>query len=305
MTEIAALSAEKLEEFFAYCRKHRREVDESFLYEEDLRDFAIGADNPTYIALDPAGHMVAAASLIKDAYHRKGRRGRFRIFHAETADLTLYEQLLKSIVRHGEGLDQLFVFVPTLQEKVMELLGRLDFKLERYAFILVHHHLEKPAFQVPDGYRLEAFRTGRDEEAWAEVRNAGFAKLKGNETPITPEMVAQMAAENDYLEGGMQMLYHGDRAVGIVRGADDEFEGAPTMNIGPLALLPEYQGKGLGRTLLKAAMAFAVERGYSQAMLCVNAENERAKNLYLQEGFRQVEAAANFRYDIVKEMVAD
>ncbi|GIO84195.1 hypothetical protein J25TS5_11270 [Paenibacillus faecis] len=302
---IEALGMEKLGEFLDYCRKHRKDVDDSFLYEEDLRDFTIHEDHPTYIALNPAGDLVGAASLIKDAYHRKGRRGRFRIFHTEAEDFTLYEQLLKSIVRHGEGLDQLFIFVPTLQVRAMELLKRLNFKLERYAFILAHHDLEKPTFRLPDGYRLEAFRVGRDEEAWAEVRNAAFAKLKGNETPVTPEMVGQMAAEDDYLEGGMLMLYHGDRAVGIVRGADDEFEGAPTMNIGPLGLLPEYQGKGLGRLLLRAAMAFAVERGYSQAMLCVNAENDRAKNLYLQEGFRQVEAAANFRYDIVKSLMTD
>ncbi|WP_342768236.1 GNAT family N-acetyltransferase [Fontibacillus phaseoli] len=292
------LSAEKLEKFFAYCRKHRQEVDESFLYEEDLRDFAIGEDNPTYIALDPAGDMVAAASLIKDAYHRKGRRGRFRIFYSEVDDFALYGHLLRSIVQHGEGLDQLFVFVPTMQERMMEMLGKLDFKLERYAFILVHKQLEKPAYSVPDGYTLEAFRLGVDEEAWAEVRNAGFATLRGNETPVTPEMVAKMAARDDALEGGMLVLYHGGRPVGIVRGTRDKYEGAPIMNIGPLALIPEYQGRGLGRMLLRAALSFAVEQGYAQAILCVNAENERAKGLYLQEGFSQVEAAANYRYDL-------
>ncbi|CAH1214993.1 Mycothiol acetyltransferase [Paenibacillus sp. JJ-223] len=297
---IEALSQETLGSFLAYCRKHRNEVDDSFLYEEDLRDFAIHEDNPTYIALDSAEEVVGAVSLIKDAYHRKGRRGRFRIFHAEVSDLTLHGRLLKSIIQHGKGLDHLFVFVPTVHHEFMETLKKLDFKLERYAFILVHHQLEKPAFEVPDGYRLEAFRTGLDEEAWAEIRNAGFAKLKGNETPVTPDMVTKMVAEEDYLEGGMLMLYHGDRPVGIVRGSDDEFQGASIMNIGPVALVPEYQGKGLGRILLRAAMAFAVEQGYSQAILCVNAENERAKNLYLQEGFQQVEAAANFRYDLAK-----
>nr|WP_281269479.1 GNAT family N-acetyltransferase [Fontibacillus phaseoli] len=107
-----------------------------------------------------------------------------------------------------------------------------------------------------------------------------------------------MAARDDALEGGMLVLYHGGRPVGIVRGTRDKYEGAPIMNIGPLALIPEYQGRGLGRMLLRAALSFAVEQGYAQAILCVNAENERAKGLYLQEGFSQVEAAANYRYDL-------
>ncbi|MNW68105.1 ribosomal-protein-alanine N-acetyltransferase [compost metagenome] len=70
------------------------------------------------------------------------------------------------------------------------------------------------------------------------------------------------------------------------------------MNIGPLALLPEYQGKGLGRVLLRAALHLSKNKGYNRSILCVNAENERAQALYTGEGFKQVEAAACYKYDL-------
>lgn len=98
------------------------------------------------------------------------------------------------------------------------------------------------------------------------------------------------------LPGGMMFLFHHDKPVGIVRGAADEYEGEPIMNIGPLAILPEYQGRGLGRILLRAALRFAKEKSYASTILSVNGENERAKTLYLQEGFRQVEAVVCYAY---------
>jgi mycothiol synthase len=82
----------------------------------------------------------------------------------------------------------------------------------------------------------------------------------------------------------------------LIRGADDEYEKAPIMNIGPVAVIPKYQGKGLGRILLRAALQFAKEKGYKGTILSVNGENERAQALYIQEGFKQVEAVVCYQY---------
>lgn len=68
------------------------------------------------------------------------------------------------------------------------------------------------------------------------------------------------------------------------------------MNIGPLAIIPEYQGQGLGRLLLRASLQFAKEKGYHKTILSVNGENERAQALYVNEGFRQVEGVACYEY---------
>jgi mycothiol synthase len=131
------------------------------------------------------------------------------------------------------------------------------------------------------------------------VRNAAFATLKGSETPITTEMAEQSAT--DALEGGALLLCRGTEPVGIVKVGEDDFDGETVAEIGPLALLPDWQGRGLGRQLLRAALCFAQESGYGQAGLCVNAENERAASLYLQEGFKKAETVICFRYDLNQE----
>ncbi|MDU4694675.1 MAG: GNAT family N-acetyltransferase [Paenibacillus sp.] len=297
-TRILALGPERLEDFKAYCRKHRQEVDDSFLYEEDLAEFQIHEEHPTYIAVNGEGELVGAASMIADAYQRRGKQARFRIFHTETGDAAVYRRLLEEIVKHGEGLTRLFIFVPSVNPGLMERVAQLGFQVERYSFLLVNEPLQPAPYALPEGYSLRAFRPGEDEEAWCAVRNAGFAQLKGSQTPITPDMVVKYPGEADYLSGGMLFLIHEERPVGIVRCSDDEYLDTPIMNIGPLALLPEFQGKGLGRLLLRRALEFGRENGYARAILCVNAENERAKALYLQEGFRETEYAVNYRLDL-------
>ncbi|MNC11706.1 Mycothiol acetyltransferase [compost metagenome] len=299
--KIEALSQDKRDGFLDFCRKHRPDIDESFLYEEELAAFEVSEENPTYVAINAQGTLVAAASLILNDYNRRGRKGRFRIFQADTADHAIYRALLQAIVQHTAGLDKLNIFVPTVNTRETENMLAAGFAVERYSYLLVRDDVNVPDFSLPTGYEIKPFRPGADEPVWCEVRNAGFAKLRGNETPATPEMVAEMISGKNYIENGLLILYHNGRAVGIVRGADDDYEGSPIMNIGPLAVLPEYQGKGLGKILLRAALRFAKDNSYTQTVLCVNAENERAKALYIAEGFKQVEAAACFTYDLTAE----
>jgi mycothiol synthase len=127
---------------------------------------------------------------------------------------------------------------------------------------------------------------------------AAFSTLKGSETPLTTEGIKKLITDDDYLEGGMMILFDQEKPVGVIRGADDEYDEAPIMNIGPVAILPEYQGRGLGRSLLRASLRFAKEKGYNRTILSVNGENERAQALYIQEGFKQVEAVVCYQYFI-------
>ncbi|WP_197032345.1 GNAT family N-acetyltransferase [Bacillus sp. UNC41MFS5] len=290
------MKLDRVNDFVEYCKKHRNGVDDSFLYEEDLKEFTPNAENPTYIAMDQQGDIIGAASLIIDEYNRRGQRARFRIFHSEDEEPIIYKELLQALLKHTEGLRKLYIFIPLNNQHVMVVMERLDFSVERYAFLLVREDSDMPDLNIPDDYRIKSFTPGEDEGIWSEVRNAGFANLKGNETPVTLEMVAKMVSDNDYLEGGMKILYHLGKPVGIVRGADDEYENTPIMNIGPLAVIPEYQGRGLGRILLRTALQFAKEKKYKKTILSVNGENERAQSLYIKEGFKQIEGVACYEY---------
>lgn len=295
---IEILKSNRVEEFIAYCRKHRAEVDDSFLYDDDLKEFEVNVDNPTYIAVDDNDKIIAAASLIINEYHRRGKKGRFRIFHSEVPEAQVYNKLLQAILTHTEGLDKIFVFIHADSSEAIEIIEELKFTVERYSFFLVREDLEVQAFKLPERYEIKPFKAGEHEKAWCEVRNSAFAKLKGSETPITPEMVSKMISDSDNIEGATMLLYHEERPVGVIRGALDEYEGTQTMNIGPVAIIPEYQGKGLGRCLLRAILHFAKKNNFKMTSLCVNGDNERAKALYLQEGFKQVEAVVCYDYYI-------
>jgi mycothiol synthase len=107
-----------------------------------------------------------------------------------------------------------------------------------------------------------------------------------------------MINSETYIEGGMLILYHEGTPVGIVRGAKEFEEGEFLTFIGPLALIPEYQHKGLGRNLLRTIINFGAKAGIPKAMLCVNAENQKALDLYLKEGFEKLEAVVCYNYSL-------
>lgn len=293
---VVGLEEARVKDFIAYCRKHRAEVDDSYLYDFELRDFQVGVENQTYVLINEKDDIVGAASLVMDDYHIRGKRARFRIFHSEVEDIQCYQQLLKELLNHTNNLEKVFLFIPVLNTKLIEIIQGLKFSLERYAFLLVREDLEVPDYTLSEGYELRPFQRGKDEVNWALVRNAAFSTLKGSETPISTEGVTKLLLDDDYLEGGMFLLFHHGKPVGVIRGADDEYEDAPIMNIGPVAVTPEYQGRGLGRILLRASLQFAREKGYKRTILSVNGENERAQALYIQEGFKQVEAVVCYQY---------
>lgn len=296
--KVEALKTERIEDFIAYCKKHKAEIDDSFLYDQDLVSFEPNAENPTYILTSHLGEIIGTASLIIDEYNRRGGKGRFRIFHSSLDEQEHYSALLEAILPRTEGLDKLVIFIPVENRRLINSIEGLNFVVERYALLLIREDLDIPEIDLPSEYSIRDFRPGYDEEAWCSVRNAGFANLQGNDTPITPEMVRKKVSSEDYLDGGMKILYHKENPVGVVSGSADEYEGAPIMNIGPLAILPEYQGKGLGRILLRESLKFAKEKFYKRTVLSVNGENELAQTLYLQEGFKQVEAVTCYKYDL-------
>ncbi len=296
--KVEVLKSDRVKGFVEYCKKHRMEIDDSFLYDADLKKFGPNDENPTCIVTDEQGEIVAAASLIIDDYNKSGRKGRFRIFHSEIEEQECYHMMMQTILKYTADIDYAFVFVPIVNKNLMEHIEGLKFAVDRYSFLLVREDLVVPEFSFPEGYEIRPFRFGSDEEVWCEVRNSSFVKLKGSETPITPKIVINMMNSEDNINGGSMILYHKERPIGVIRGSMDEYEGSAIMNIGPLAIIPEYQGKGLGRSLLRASLHFAKEKSYDRTVLCVNADNERAKDLYLQEGFKQVEAVACYKYDL-------
>lgn len=300
--KVEALTKERLIDFVTYCKKHRSEVDDSFLYEHDLDNFEVNEDNPTVIATNEFGKITGVASLILNDYYRSGKQGRFRIFHSLINDFTCYHELLKTLLKlfDKSNMNELFIYIPTINEKLIKVVEGLNFIKERYAFLLLREDLPIPITSVPEEYYFKSFTLGKDEQTWCDIRNIAFAHLKGSQTPMTLEMAAKLPFKNDYIESGMRILYQNDKPVGVVRVSRDEYEGDPVANIGPVALIPDFQGKGLGRVLLREGLTIAKEKGFRRSVLSVNGENERAKALYLKVGFQEVESVVCYQYNLGK-----
>jgi mycothiol synthase len=55
-----------------------------------------------------------------------------------------------------------------------------------------------------------------------------------------------------------------------------------------LSVHPNYRGRRIGRALLEATLEYVRNRGAHSGMLYVDAENDSAQRLYLNEGFRVI-----------------
>jgi len=83
--------------------------------------------------------------------------------------------------------------------------------------------------------------------------------------------------------GFLRFIRRAKPLIGIKEVENDEFF------ISNLAVLPDYQGKGLGKALLNQAEVKAKELGLHKLSLTVDVENDRAISLYKKIGFTLVE----------------
>ena len=295
---VAEWLASDREAVLAFCREHRSRLDESFLEDQELDAFVHDGENPTWL-LREGGRLIGVGSLLLDDYHRRGRRARFRILYSETATPDAYRTLLIPMreavcrlnrVPAGDGamaITHWFVFVREENLAHRACLEENGFRLFRTSHLLVRPELPVRPVVLPTGIDIRNFRFGEDETVYCGIRNEAFRNLQGSQTPLLPGDVAAMASDRQTLADGIFLLTFEGEPAGVVRTSCDvaEDDGDAMLEIGPLAILPRFQGRGYGTLLLRHALAFGVGRGLSRAVLSVNAENTPALGLYLREGF--------------------
>ena len=82
-----------------------------------------------------------------------------------------------------------------------------------------------------------------------------------------------------------------DQPVGLVRTSiapPEEGDSAPIGDVRLVGVIPEWRGQGLGREMLRWAVAQLQTRGAGRISLSVEAENELALRLYRRAGFEPV-----------------
>lgn len=140
-----------------------------------------------------------------------------------------------------------------------------------------------PGFALPRGWSLRWYRPG-DEAHWQRIHLVAERELA-----ITPALFREQFGQDEKLLAGRQCYLQNPQgqAVGTATAwFDDDFQGGCWGRVHWVAIVPEYQGQGLGRVLMNAVCHRLRELGHDRAFLRTAAGRIPAINLYLRFGFR-------------------
>jgi mycothiol synthase len=277
------LTADLIPAFKQYYNRYSSEQDESFPPGDD---YMLREDEPAYLLLDDAGIIHGAAVLMNHKAYAEAESARFRMFHCDVQYDINYRLLLDEILKHTSGLNDIYCFVEDNRTGIRDSWERTGFTIKRYSWVLkrITSGYTQPEF--PQGYELRTFRPGMDEEAWCDIINESFAEMQGH-TQLYPEKIGEWRKDPSYIADGMKLLWHGNNPVGTMALIKEDENNEEVIFIEAVGILNSYQGQGLGKNMIRAGIEFAENFGTKHVMLSVNAENERAAELYLKEGFRK------------------
>ncbi|MFX0091911.1 MAG: GNAT family N-acetyltransferase, partial [Candidatus Hodarchaeota archaeon] len=80
-------------------------------------------------------------------------------------------------------------------------------------------------------------------------------------------------------------------------------EAGEAIELGPLGIHPEFQGKGLGKALLGLSLTKIIEQGHKISYLEVDSENHVAYELYRKYGFDTISKKVGYSWMAPKERI--
>ena len=149
-----------------------------------------------------------------------------------------------------------------------------------------------PEVRLPEGFRSRPFVVGQDEAAWLLVNARAFAD-HAEQGRITRHDLDLRIAEPWFDATGFILIEDTRGAAPMLAAshwtkvvpADDPAVSPTQGEVYVVAVDPAYQGLGLGRTVTVLGLAHLRERGLTQAMLYVDADNAAAVATYSRLGF--------------------
>lgn len=142
----------------------------------------------------------------------------------------------------------------------------------------------------------------------AEILKLYKAQIGREFCPWTEEYPDEETIEFDLSRDSLFVLKDGDRIVGAVSIDDDEEVNAlgcwnkslaPGGEIARIAVLPEYQNRGLARQMVRYAMKVLRQRGFRSIHFLVNRHNTKAIRSYAAFGFDVVGECHMFEQDFL------
>jgi mycothiol synthase len=164
-----------------------------------------------------------------------------------------------------------------------------------------------PAVTLPEGFRTRHFLVGRDEEAWLRVNARAFVDHP-EQGRMTRYDLDRRIAEPWFDAVGF-ILIEDTRGLEPVLAASHWTKVIPTGDpqarptegeVYVVGVDPAYQRLGLGRTVTVLGLAHLRERGLTEAMLYVDADNKAAVATYFRLDFAR--SAVDIMYSRIVHM---
>ena len=232
-----------------------------------------------HLERDAAGKAATGEIVVDPSYRRQG------IGTALTHSL---EAALGAPTSHGETL-QLWSHGDLEGARAFALRGGYSIVRELWQMrrSLRSDAAALPAVSLPQGFRTRRFVVGRDEEAWLRVNARAFVDHP-EQGRMTRHDLDRRIAEPWFDAVGF-ILIEDIRGLEPVLAASHWTKVVPAQDpqtrptegeVYVVGVDPAYQGLGLGQTVTVMGLAHLRERGLTEAMLYVDADNQAAVATY-------------------------
>jgi ribosomal protein S18 acetylase RimI-like enzyme len=134
----------------------------------------------------------------------------------------------------------------------------------------------------------------RDQQALLLVLDTYASGRSGGNAPLSDDVKRRLIpALREHGQALALLAFVGGQPAGIATCflGFSTFYARPLLNVHDLAVMPDFQRRGIGRALLEAAEAAARARGCCKLTLEVREDNAPARELYRRHGFRDLDLA--------------
>lgn len=199
------------------------------------------------------------------------------------AGTALFETAVEHACSHGGGAVNLWVYGDSAAARSLARHFGLSPARELLQLRLPELPEEAPA--PPAGIEMSTFDPEVDAREWLAVNNRAFAWHPENGGWTRDDLRARM--QTDWFDPhGFLVARARDGSIGAMAGfCWTKLHHRRLGEIYVVGVDPDHQGRGLGRFLTIAGLASLRERGAKEGMLYVEADNTRARRLYLALGF--------------------
>lgn len=156
-----------------------------------------------------------------------------------------------------------------------------------------------PEARVPDGIQVRTFVVGHDEQAWLRVNRRAFAEHP-EQGGMTADDLSQRIDSDWFDAGGFFVAERTGRDDGRLVGFHwtklQPVAGGPIGEVYVVGVDPDEQGSGLGSALTLIGLHHLRDRGATDVLLYVEADNGPALRVYERLGFAHVGSDTQYRH---------